>query len=277
MAAEPGLRVLPIPPLAAAPPPTGAMPKEVADAAIAARDESIGLRMKRVTDPLLGRPYKLDGLGEGAGYDPDPLARYDAFDCVGLVEEALALALAGDPAHSAEVRNRLRYGAGPVEYAHRRHFMELQWIPGNVADGFVVETTARYGAVTRRSQVVDDLVWAGWNKRSSFHLTDDELPSGTMSLDVMALDVAEAAVPNLPDGAIVLTVRRDKGTPIWITHTGFVVRNSEGRVMHRNASRRTGMSVIDEDLVKYIRHIAAYANGIAILEPVEQLPRRSAL
>ncbi len=274
-------RLLPIPPLPAGPPPSGALPKGLADVAIAVRDLPIGARMKAVTDPLLGVPYKLDGLGEGDGWDPDPLARYDAFDCIGFVEEALALAMAGDPVHAADVRNRLRYGAGPIDYAHRRHFMELQWIPGNVADGFVVDTTAKYGATMHMEREITPDTWKRWHKRSAFHLTDDELPNGTMKLDVLPLATALTAVAALPDGAIVLTVRKDVGTPVWISHTGFVVHDAEGHVMQRNASRRAGMSVIDEDLATYVHHLQTYTKwpsaGIAILEPVDPWPRRSAL
>lgn len=280
-APAPRSRVLPIPPLPKGPPATGAIPAEIVQRAIDVRDQPLAARMIAISDLLLGKPYTLDGLGEGHGHDPDPLARYDAFDCIGFVEEALALALAGDPSHAAEVRNRLRYGAGPIDYAHRRHFMELQWLPGNVADGFVVDTTARYGATEHMEREVTAETWKRWKKRSKFALTDEELPTGTMRLDVMPLDVAEAAVPSLPDGAIVLTVRKDAGTPVWISHTGFVVRDAEGRVMQRNASRRSGMRVLDEDLAKYVRHLRTYGNwpvaGIAIVEPVEQLPRRSAL
>jgi hypothetical protein len=273
-------RVLPIPPLPAGPAPTGALPKALADVANGVRDLPIGARIKAVTDPLVGVPYKLDGLGEGEGYDADPLTRYDAFDCIGLVEEALALAMAGDPVHAAEIRNRLRYGDGPLDYAHRRHFMELQWIPGNVADGFVVDTTANYGATVHMEREITAESWKHWRKRSSFHLTDEQLPIGTMKLDVLPLDVAMTAVDSLPDGAIVLTVRKDVGTPVWISHTGIVVHDADGHTLQRNASRRTGMSVLDEDLAKYLRHLQTYTKwptaGIAILEPVDPWPRRSA-
>lgn len=279
--AAPKSRLLPIPPLPAGPPPAGAVPQALIEVAIAAQDRPIGERMKAVTDPMLGVPYKLDGLGEGEGWDSDPLARYDAYDCIGLIEEALALAMSGDPAHAADVRNRLRYGAGPIDYAHRRHFMELQWIPGNIADGFLVDTTAKYGPTVHMEREITAETWARWNKRSSFKLTDDELPTGTMKLDVLPLDAAAAAVSALPDGAIVLTVRKDVGKPVWISHTGFVVRDAEGRVLQRNASRRAGMAVIDEDLARYVRHLQTYTKwpsaGIAILEPVDPWPRRSAL
>lgn len=278
--AVPHPKVLPIPPLPPGPPPTSAIPADVLAKAIAVADRPLPERIDAISAMFLGKPYTLDGLGEGDGTDPDPRARYDAFDCLGLVEEVVSLALAGDPSHSAEVRNRMRWGAGPIDYAHRRHFMELQWLPGNVADGFIEDTTTRYGRTNQIERTVTAATWATWRKRERFVLADDQLPVGTISLDVLPLDEAARVASTLPTGAIVLTVRQDRNTPIWITHTGFVVHAADGTAMLRDASRRSAMAVIDEDLVKYVHHLTTYANwpvaGLAIFEPIEQLPRRSA-
>jgi hypothetical protein len=84
-AASAGLTVLPIPPLPLGPPPTGALPAAIRDAAIRSRHLPIGARMREVSAPMLGRPYAFDPLGEGTGIDPDPLARYDAYDCLTFV------------------------------------------------------------------------------------------------------------------------------------------------------------------------------------------------
>lgn len=278
--AGPHPRVLPIPPLPPGPPPTGAIPADVLAQAIAVADRPLPERIEAISALFLGRPYALDVLGEGEGTDPDVRARYDTFDCLGLVEEVLSLAMAGDPVHSAEVRNRLRYGAGPVDYAHRRHFMELQWLPGNVADGFLEDTTSRYGRTNHMERVVTPSTWAMWGKREKFVLADDQLPVGTISLDVLPLDEAARVANTLPTGALVLTVREDRDKPIWITHIGIVVHAPDGTVMMRNASRRSAMSVIDEDLVKYAHHLTTYVNwpvaGLAVFEPIEQTPRRFA-
>lgn len=271
-------RVLPIPPLPPGPPPTGAIPPEVLAKAIEVSRLPLPDRIAAISALFLGKPYALDALGEGAGPDPDALARYDAFDCLGFIEEVLALAIAGDPSHSAEVRNRLRYGAGPVDYEHRRHFMELQWLPGNVADGFLEDTTTRYGATVHMDREVTAATWTAWRKRERFVLTDEQLPVGTIALDVLGLDEAERVASTIPTGALILTVRADRGQPIWITHTGIAVPGANGAVLMRNASRRSQMSVIDEDLVRYVRHLRTYVNwpaaGIAIFEPIEQTPRR---
>jgi hypothetical protein len=50
-----------------------------------------GARAVRATAPVVGAPYLLSPLGEGAGPDPDPRFRLDAFDCMTFVETAVAL------------------------------------------------------------------------------------------------------------------------------------------------------------------------------------------
>src|SRR5262245_55177664 len=102
------------------------IPAEVLAVATAVRNRPLPERMGAVSSALLGRPYVSDPMGEGVLPDADPFARYDAFDCLTFAEEVLALTLAPDPVHAAEVRASLRYGDEPRDYVHRRHFMELQ-------------------------------------------------------------------------------------------------------------------------------------------------------
>ena len=86
------LALLTLPLAEATPPPAalepGVMPPELLEAAAAARDLPLPERMKRISDPLLGRAYRADAEGEGRGPDLDPPARYDAFDCLTFAEEA---------------------------------------------------------------------------------------------------------------------------------------------------------------------------------------------
>ena len=125
----------------------GALPPKLLRAARLAAGEPLGERMKRISDVLVGQPYQVDAAGEGRGPDPDPPARYDAFDCLTFVEEVLALALPADPLSAPMVRNGLRYGGAPMDYGNRRHFMLTQWVPGAIADGWVTDITESLGAL----------------------------------------------------------------------------------------------------------------------------------
>lgn len=260
---------------------SGSLPPEIVEAAIQARTLPLAQRMRAVSEPLLGLPYLADSHGEGEGIDTDPPARYDAFDCLTFVEEVLALSLSGDPSHASDVRESLRY-TGEPSYATRRHFMELQWIPDNVAAGWLVDTTAAYGRpVQRFEREVTAGTWKAWGRRSLFALTDEQLPVGTMALDVLSLDDALAVVDQIRPGTIVLTVRQDRPwVPIWVTHLGFVLADADQPTV-RHATRMSSKQVRDHSLEWYVEHVGTYSNwptaGIALLEPVEQGPRLSAL
>jgi len=259
----------------------GAPPGEVVEAARASRLLPLAERMKAISEPLLDRPYLADPLGEGEGLDPDPPARYDVFDCLTFVEEVLALALSGDPVHAAQTRNALRYGDAAPTYATRRHFMELQWIPENVAAGWMVDATDRYGPTQTFTNQITASTWANWGRRTLFALDDDQLPVGEMRLEVLPLEQALEAVDQIAPGSIVLTVREHRPwVPLWVTHLGFTVPAE--RTTLRHASRMSSSRrVRDHSLEWYLEHLKTYENwkaaGISILEPREAGPRLSRL
>jgi hypothetical protein len=251
----------------------GSIPPALADKVRAARDLPLAERMLAISAATLGTRYELDPLGEGAGHDPDPLARYDAYDCQTWVEEILALSFALDPADAGQIRVALRYGDAAPSYATRRHFMELQWLPGNVADGWLVDTTAEHGRTRALRAEVDDATWRAWPDRKRFPLPDAALPLGTMALDILPVDVAIAAAPQLPVGSVILIVREPKpNVPIWTSHLGLLVEGAR----FRHASK-THHQVRDEPLADYLRAASSWSwpvAGIAVLTPIEQAPRR---
>lgn len=261
----------------------GAIPPEVVDLARSVADRPLAKRMAAISEAMLGRPYLSDPLGEGQGVDPDPIARYDAFDCLTFAEEVLALSLAGDPLHAAEIRASLRYGTDkPVDYVHRRHFMELQWIPGVVQDGWMRVTSAEYGPVTVLEKEVDADTWKHWRPRKKFAHTDEQLPSGAMRLEVLDLDTAKSVAEAIRPGSVILTVRQDRaGVPLWVTHVSLLVESSEGRTVMRHATKMGSGGTRDHDLAWYLRHLETYKNwkvqGIAVMEPIEHGPRRAAI
>ena len=106
------------------------------EAQSASWSEPIGVRMKFITEGLLGKPYLLNGIGEMQEPDPDPLVRYDAFDCLTFVEEA-CLCLGKNARAVDRIRKDLRYGDGPVAYENRNHFMVSQWIPNAIEKGYL--------------------------------------------------------------------------------------------------------------------------------------------
>jgi hypothetical protein len=265
---------------AAATPSDSLIPDATRDRAVEMRTRPLAARIDAVSETMLGKPYVADPLGEGSGVDPQPVVRYDAYDCLTFVEEVLALSMAGDPDHAADIRLALRYDDSEVDYTQRNHFMELQWIPRAIEGGWLRDTTREYGPTSRLERVVDASTWAAWRSRAKFALTDEQLPTGRMALDVLSLDDAIEAAPRMRPGSILLTVRADRSwNPIWISHLGIVVPGDRPTVRHATKMGEGGTK--DHGLVWYLEHLKTYekwpAAGVALLEPIEFGPRLSRL
>ena len=260
----------------------GVMPESLEDAARAAAHLPLPERMAAVSAPLLGRPYLVDGHGEGMEPDVDPPARYDAFDCVTFLEEVLALSLAGDPISVPMYRNSLRYKDGIAEYNRRHHFMLAEWIPANIDAGFVKDITASLGETHRIEKHVQRKTWQNWQGTRQFKHDLDDLPVGSYGLNVLSLDAAEAAMDAIPPGAILLTVRQPHDwKPIVISHVGFIIPTPPGTpTTMRHATKMAGQKVRDHYLEWYIERLRWFpraVEGISVLMPLEQGPRKSRL
>lgn len=256
------------------------LPVAVLDRIRAAATRPVGERLAIATQPFLGLPYRNDAAGEGEGVDPDPPARYDVFDCLTFVEEMYGVVLAGDPVHAPLIRDALRY-EGAVRYENRRHFMEAMWVPSAIRQGLFEDITPRLGPARTLTKNVTRDTWLGWGRRRLFKIPDDHLPVGTWTLNYLDLAAAEAAVAKIPAGALILTLRVDRGwIPVVTTHVSMVIAG-ESEPMMRHATRMGNQKVRDDRLGWYVHHLRDYVNwpalGITVLQPREQGPRISAL
>ncbi len=249
-------------------------PPEVLEAQVQAQGQPLGIRMKMVTEALLGKPYLLNGIGELEAPDPDPLVRYDAFDCLTFVEEAISLALGTTDAEVEQIRKELRYGEGEVSYENRNHFMISQWIPNAIELGYLQDITHTLGETHVVSKTNTRRTWERWRGRRHFFLDVEQFPVGTYRMGVLSLDAAFEAIPNIPEGALVVVVRQSKSwNPVWITHLGFVVRYSDTDVRIRHATKMSGGLVKEHYLRWYFEHIRIYLapmEGILVLMPQER-------
>lgn len=272
-------------------PPVGAerwlIPQATLAAVRAAAGMPLGERMDAATRGMLGAIYLNNLAGEGRGVDPDPPARYDAFDCMTLIEEAMGLAISGDPISAPMIRNQLRYDlptgdSAEISYERRRHFMESQWIPAAIQNGILEDITGTLGPARwiRRKVVEED--WKTWKKRSLFRLPVAAFPTGTWALPYLSLDDAAAAIEKIPEGAIVFTTRTERAWhPIVIMHVGVLVREEGQPPLMRHASRMGKQVVRQDSLQWYIDHLRSYKNwpvaGLTILMPRDRGPRMSRL
>jgi len=263
----------------------GAIPEPIAKAAHDHRNAPIGQRITAISEAMMGTPYLNDATGEGTAPDFDPPARYDAFDCLTFVEEVLALSLAPDVRGAAAVRNSLRYGDGqPTTYEDRLHFMLQQWVPQAIEAGWVRDITAELGETRLMQKKVTLRNWQWWKGRKLFLLPDERLPTGTFRMQVLTPGSAWDVAPEIPDGAIVLTVRESKDhVPIIVTHLGFKVSSAvPDKPFFRHATKMGKRPRVRNDWLRwYVEHNRWYhwwpVAGFTVLMPQEAGPRLSRL
>ncbi len=111
---------------------------------IHAENPDLRNRVEAVSAAFLGTAYKLGPLGEGdpGEFDRDPLYSFSAVDCTTVIEQVMALSIEPDLKKAlAKTLQRIRYKNGRIDYASRNHFTEADWIPNNIAAGFLKDIT----------------------------------------------------------------------------------------------------------------------------------------
>jgi len=222
-------------------------------------------RAVAATRALVGLPYAPDPLGDGSGPDADPRFRLDAFDCMTFVETAVALGSSRSLEEAARALDDVRYQGAPLR-GDRHHEVLAQWLPANVARGYVADATqAIAGERARREERV--YTAEGWAAirhagRGIAGLPRSKEPLGRFGAWVVApADVAGIAA-RIPDGTLVFVIRTDDPLRASrVTHAGLVVAAADGsrRVRHATSSTRF-RQVIEESLGNFVkREQAAHA------------------
>lgn len=212
-------------------------------------------RIEAVSAAFLGAPYERSPLGEGEGIDPDARYREDAFDCLTLVETAIALAHSRDRSQAERILDDIRYASGRApSFQSRLHLMEAQWIPDLIRKGYLEEVTPQYGGeeVIWIEVELDERRWA--RRRLLPALRWEPELEGAHRLPVVPLQVAQRIAHTFPAGLVIDVVREALGEDLTrITHTGLIVER-EGKRYVRHAALRE-RRVIDEPLEGFLaRH-----------------------
>jgi N-acetylmuramoyl-L-alanine amidase-like protein len=215
-----------------------------------------GARAAAATAPLLGVRYLLSPLGEGAGLDPDPRFRLDAFDCVTFVETALALGSSASLAEARRALDDVRYRSR-VHVADRLHEVLSQWIPANLEKGWIAPASrAAAGDATRVEAVTYDA--ARWRRLSASgqRLTGvplAEAPTGTFEVEVVPLRALQAAAPRIGEGTIAFVVRAARDDRLTrVSHAGLVVVRDGVRLVRHASSSPRSMRVVEEPLDRFV-------------------------
>ena len=249
-------------------------PPLVEQAVRESHQQPIHERINLISKSLLGRAYRIDPMGEGVPPDTDPMVQYEAFDCLTYVEEVLSLALADDTTSVNTLRKNFRYQANTVSYEERNHFMELQWIPSSIKQGYLTDITTTLGETVLTTVDVTAETWEKWRQRHLFKLTESTRPIGAFSLEVLPIADALLSLDQFPSGSIILSVHVPKpNTPTLVSHLGFVVPGSQPTLRH--ASSLGPKKVQDTRLQTHLRRLqTAYKVwpmlGVVVLMPKEQ-------
>ncbi len=267
--------------LAAAPPPVRLAPLFTAAGTAAPG----GPRSAAASAPLVGLRYRLGPLGEGRGPDADPRLRLDAFDCVTLIETALALGAGQTEEEVRRALDDIRYGK-VVEQADRDHEVLSQWIPRNLEKGWIRAISRELAgeAVVEAATVYDHARWARLARRGHrlAGVHDLALPLGRFAVEVIPPAALAAVEPRLPDGAVVWVVREDRPDQLTrVTHGGLVVVKG-GRRWVRHASSWPGvLRVVEEPLLHFAerqkRASSRALTGLAFFEVPDNRTRLAAL
>lgn len=238
----------------------------------AAASRTLRERLLAHSARFLGTRYLDSPLGEGEGFDPDPTVRYDAVDCLTMVEQTIALALARDASQVPDLLDALRYSTRRA-YEDRNHLMEAQWIPNNVAKGFLRDVTERYAGepanVELASKVITRTTWQSISS-SALQLPRARQLVGEFPLRMIRLDRFRERAREIPSGTVLLVVRDERPLKATrISHLGFVVQKRK-RAYLRHAARNGYARVVDEDLETFLTRNSKYAKwpviGVSLLE-----------
>lgn len=220
-------------------------------------------RIEKISESYLGSPYFFDPLGENSGYDPDPLYRFDGFDCVTYVETVLAQSLSRNNQQFLVLMNEIRYKNGEVSFLSRNHFTSVDWNLNNQQNGLLLDVTR--GLFTDDYKISHSII----NKSTWFEKTHKiKAASSTQISNLPYLPLAAIfknpeLLLRLQSGSIINLVNSNSQPDI--THQGFAILKKDGIVYFRHASSLQ-KKVIEVSLINYLRKQKKHFDGINVLE-----------
>lgn len=228
-----------------------------------AENPRLEARVDYYSGQLLGRPYGASPLGEGAGFDADPLVRMDQFDCTTFVETSIALALSGGGETLIPTMNQLRYEHGKVSYQTRNHFTNIDWVKNNA---WVLADLTRdlfANEFETLETVISKSAWFAKTVNMSVQIQDQN--SLIFYLPFSAIVADPDILQRLPRVSVANVVRKGWnrkpliGTELDISHQGFIIKKSDG-IYFRHASLSKKQTT-EQLLVDYI---GTYHNSTAV-------------
>ncbi|HAT72508.1 MAG TPA: hypothetical protein DCS63_06810 [Elusimicrobia bacterium] len=236
----------------------------------------MGPRLLAASEKFLGVTYVLGPLGEGpdAEFDRGPLLSYTELDCTTFVEETMAFALGGGEDRALDILRRIRYRDGLISYQTRNHFPEVDWLPNNMAAGFLKDITARVGGANTRTarKIISKREWYAAKTAADMQGFEAEppaqiearlnrlralgadMPDQQASIDYVPLESVFALLGSIPSGTVAALVREDNpNEPTLVSHQFFIFDGPAGKVIRHAAY---GKMVMDVPAADYLAGLA---------------------
>lgn len=207
---------------------------------------SVGQRLRLLTARLLGAPYLPHPL-VGSATEPEVFTvTLQGFDCVTLVETALALAWADDREAFLTLLRQVRYRHGEIAWQQRLHYA-TDWLHHHVQHGRLSEVACGEAMqrITRRLDVLPGF------------------PPHTATWRYFPTEALPAVSPRVVDGDIIFFVSMRQGLDVF--HLGMLFRATQG-VLLRHAARSRGQ-VVEQELADFCA--ANTMPGFLIARPCE--------
>lgn len=179
----------------------------------------------------LGVRYETDPLGEGSGYDNDPLIRNDAFDCLTYVETVLAC-------NDVDRLTRIRYADGTVDFTRRNHFFVADWVKNNA--NLVENVSAGFGKTAIRSGIIDKKNWFATKHNINTNFTPT-------SATIEYVPYSNLAKFDVTEPVVVAFVTGENKTGVLVSHVGFLLPG--GTLRHASSTR---WRVVDVPFREYV-------------------------
>ena len=233
---------------------------------------SLQARIEAVSAAFLGIPFKWGPLGEGdnAQFDGDPLYSFKQLDCTTSVEEIMALSLTGDLDQALHVTlQKIRYKDGRIGFTARNHFAEADWVPNNIAAGFLKDITRDIaGSLTLDAhKLTTKREWYAGKKLDNIkgfpgasqadrerrlqelRALADQFTDSVSTLPYVPLDVLPQLLASIPSGTIANLVRADRpDKEVLVSHQVFLI-DKNGTKYVREAAY--GAEFIDVPALEY--------------------------
>jgi hypothetical protein len=212
----------------------------------------------------LETPYVQGCLGEGStgSYDKDPLIDFNRVDCTTFCEQILALAISKNYQDAFRNLQKIRYHNGIKSFTTRNHFIMADWLPNN--KWLLKDVTQEKGGPFCKEMVktIDRSTFAaslGYDDVKGF------VPPQLMSIYYLPKHHLLTIAPYLKGSEIMVLITTSAG--IFAAHLGFIIKNKDGSLSLRHASR-INKKVIDEPLKQLSKRLTVdqHIAGVVFLE-----------